>query len=245
MNDHEGTAPKWWEWLITGVVIAVGVVLCATGVGTALGVSLLVAGGSMLASNIMSAAGVNGKVASIISSVLNIVAGVALCFTPFAAIGASMIGGGIGGIAGGYISEALGGSFETGAMIGGIVGSIIGGQIHKGLTTTKLYRAVGSVEAKSLASSGKFSAVPGQMEGKFFATSKANATTWGKGLSGTEKIIATRVLKSGLSHESVTFFAKLDFIGPAYYFSNMAHLNSIISKTPYLLYALAANLHRF
>ena len=130
-NDHEGNKPKWWEWLVNGLVLAVGVVLCATGIGTALGVSLLVAGGSMLASNVMSAAGVNGKVASIISSTLNIVAGIALCFTPFAAMGASMIGSGVGGIAGGFISEALGFRFETGAMIGSIVGGIIGGQVYK------------------------------------------------------------------------------------------------------------------
>ena len=84
----------------------------------------------MLASNIMSAAGVDSKVASIISSGLNIVAGVALSFTPFVGIGVSMIGAGIGGIAGGYISEAFGGSFELGAGIGSIVGGILGGKIY-------------------------------------------------------------------------------------------------------------------
>lgn len=147
LNDHEGNAPKWWEWLINGLVIVAGVVLCATGIGTALGVGLLVAGGSMLASNIMSAAGVNGKVASIISSALSIVGGIALCFTPFAAMGASMIGSGIGGIAGGYISEALGGRFETGAMIGSIVGGIIGGQVYKGVQAISASRAVAAAKA--------------------------------------------------------------------------------------------------
>lgn len=138
LTDSEGNAPKWWQWLVSGALIVVGAVLCATGVGTALGVGLLVAGGSMMASNIMSAAGVDGKLATIIASVLNIVTGVALMFTPFAAIGASMIGSGVGAIAGGYISEALGFSFEAGAMIGGIVGGIVGGQIYKAASAVSL-----------------------------------------------------------------------------------------------------------
>ena len=46
----------------------------------------------MMASNIMSAAGVDGKVASIISAGLNIVTGVVLCATGVGgALGASMI----------------------------------------------------------------------------------------------------------------------------------------------------------
>ncbi|WP_251617681.1 hypothetical protein [Pumilibacter muris] len=138
-----------------------------------MGVSLLVAGGSMMASNIMSAAGVNGKVASIISSALNIVAGIALCFTPFAAMGASMIGSGIGGIAGGFISEALGGSFETGAMIGAIVGGIIGGQVYKGVQAASAARAAkatasaaaGSKSTSSAASASKNVPNPGGRHG--------------------------------------------------------------------------------
>ena len=52
-----------------------------------------------MASNIMSAAGVDGKVASIISAGLNIVAGVVLCATGIGgALGASMIGSGVGSI---------------------------------------------------------------------------------------------------------------------------------------------------
>ena len=128
--DAFGTAPKWWEWLISGLAVVGGAILCFIPGTQGLGVSLLVAGGSMLASNIMSAAGVDSKVASIISSGLNIVAGVALSFTPFVGIGVSMIGAGIGGIAGGYISEAFGGSFELGAGIGSIVGGILGGKIY-------------------------------------------------------------------------------------------------------------------
>jgi len=128
--DPSGHSPEWWQWALSGAALVGGAILCFIPGGQGLGVSLLVAGGSMMASNIMDAAGVDGKTASLISSGLNIVGGIALCFTPFAGIGANMIGSGIGGIAGGYISEALGGSFELGAAIGNIVGGIAGGKVY-------------------------------------------------------------------------------------------------------------------
>ena len=53
-------------------------------------------------------------------------------------MGASLIGSGIGGIAGGYISEVLGGSFELGAGIGNITGSILGGKIYDGIRFSKI-----------------------------------------------------------------------------------------------------------
>ncbi len=146
MNDTEGNAPAWWEWLVSGVLLVAGTVLCATGVGSALGAGLISAGGSMMASNIMSAAGVDGKVASIISAGLNIAAGVVLCATGIGgALGASMIGSGVGSIGGGFLSEALGFGFEAGAMIGGVVGGIVGGQIFKGVSalTAKKYSLEG------------------------------------------------------------------------------------------------------
>ena len=143
MNDSEGNAPKWWEWLVSGVLLTVGIVLCATGVGTGLGAGLIVAGSSMLASNIMSTAGVNGKTASIISAGLNIMAGIVLCCTGVGgAMGASLIGAGVGSIAGGYISEAVGYGFEAGAMIGGIVGGIVGGAIYNGVTAAASQKTV-------------------------------------------------------------------------------------------------------
>lgn len=52
--------------------------LCFVPGAQSLGASLLVVAGSMLASNIMSAAGVYSKLASIISCSLDIVAGIAL-----------------------------------------------------------------------------------------------------------------------------------------------------------------------
>ena len=52
-----------------------------------------------------------------------------------------MIGSGIGGIAGGYISEALGYSFTTWAAIGSFAGAIIGGQVHKGIQASAALKA--------------------------------------------------------------------------------------------------------
>ena len=46
-------------------------------------------------------------------------------------LGASMIGSGVLGIAGGFISEALGGGFTLGASIGSIAGGLIGGKAYK------------------------------------------------------------------------------------------------------------------
>lgn len=134
--DYNGNA--WWDWLITGITLTLGAVLCFVPGAQGLGVSLLVAGGSMLASNIMSAAGVDSKLASIISCSLDIVAGIALCYTPFASIGASMIGSGVLWLTGGFISESLGGSFALGSAIGSIAGSIIGWGIYKAYDNYKI-----------------------------------------------------------------------------------------------------------
>ncbi len=162
MNDTEGNAPAWWEWVVSGILIVVGTVLCATFAGSAFGAGLIAAGGSMMASNIMSAIGVDGKVASIISAGLNIVAGVALCFTPLAALGASMIGSGVGSIGGGFLSEALGFGFQAGAMIGGIVGGIIGGQIYKGIAAKDV--------SLSSSKSGNSPKIDSSVEGQGFDT---------------------------------------------------------------------------
>jgi len=124
---------EWWNWLVSGLSILVGAVLCCVPGGQGAGISMLVGGATSMASNIMDACGVNSKLSSIISSSLSIVAGAILCFTPFASIGASMIGSGIGGIAGGFISESLGGSFELGATIGNIAGGFIGSAAYDGI----------------------------------------------------------------------------------------------------------------
>lgn len=110
------------------------------GGGQVFGVGLIVGGTSSLLSSTLNAVGVDGKISSIITSGLSIIAGIALCFTPFAGIGAGLIGQGVGGIAGGFISEAVGGSFTTGAAIGGFIGDIIGGFAYRGITNYRLSR---------------------------------------------------------------------------------------------------------
>ena len=138
MVDNSGCAPAWWQWLVSGLTLGLGIALCFVPGGQVFGVGLIVAGASGLVSNTMDAVGVDGKIATLISSGLSIVAGIALCFTPFAGIGAGLIGQGVGSIAGGYISEALGGSFELGAAIGGMVGSLLGGLAYRGITSYRL-----------------------------------------------------------------------------------------------------------
>lgn len=130
----EITGYAWWNWTISGVQIAVGLALCLTGVGSVAGVSLLFASVSMLASNSMSALGMDDKLSMQIQSGLNLVAGISLSFVPgMGGIGASLIGSGIVGFAGGYISEALGGSYALGWAIGNVVGGIAVGMIYKNI----------------------------------------------------------------------------------------------------------------
>ena len=81
--------PNWLKWLIGGVCLIGGAVLCFIPGGQGLGVSLLVAGISATASNIMSAVGVDSKTACLISSGLNVIGGIVLCFTPFSGVGAN------------------------------------------------------------------------------------------------------------------------------------------------------------
>lgn len=57
---------------------------------------------------------------------MDVVVGATLLLTPFAPVGAGMVGSGFGSLAGGAISESLGGSYELGAGIGNIVGGVAG-----------------------------------------------------------------------------------------------------------------------
>lgn len=95
--------------------------------------------------------------------------------------------------------------------------------------STTLYRSVSDAEANDFYSTGKLNAASGQMEGKFFATSEANARTWGSKL-GSNHIIRIEIPNSALRHNSVTYFPRLDAIGAAYYFSDLAFLNSVAFK---------------
>ena len=142
MTDEDGTKPGFFDWFVSTALCIGGALLCLMPGAQGLGAALLISGVSMTVSNAMSAAGVNGKLASIISSGLDIGIGIALCFTPLAGLGASLIGSGVVGLAGGYISEACGYKFETGAAIGSIIGSVLGAKIY------------GSIKIKQLAHAG-------------------------------------------------------------------------------------------
>ena len=135
-TDSQGTS--WWDWLIGGLTLALGIALCFVPGGQVFGIGLIVGGASSLLSSTLDSIGVDGKISGIITSSLSIIAGIALCFTPFAGIGAGLIGQGVGGLAGGFISEAVGYSFTTGAAIGGIIGSIVGGLAYRGITNYRL-----------------------------------------------------------------------------------------------------------
>ena len=118
----------------------------------------------------------------------------------------------------------------AGTLTAGVVSGVLAGgakAIGNKLTTTKLYRSVNTVEANNFLSTGKLSAGAGQMEGKFFATTRSHAKIWGSKL-GSDNIISIRVPNSALSHSSVTYFPRLDAIGPAYYFSDLSYLNSVL-----------------
>ena len=208
--DESGNA--WWDWLLGIVVIVAAIVLsvATAGIGTIITGAL---GGGLTASIIGGAIGgaISGAVASFGTSLA--IQGISNGFNNinWVNVGLSTLTG-----------------FVSGAILGGI-----GGAIKYFSSTTKLYRAVSEAEYNSIKSTGKFSLGKGQMEGKFFATTKSNALTWGSKL-GSNKIVSIRVLKSSLTHSSITYFNMLDNIGKAYYFSDMSYLNNII-KTLFLL----------
>lgn len=125
---------RWWNWLISIGAIVCGIVLCATGIGAGIGAGLIVSGGLSLTTNILSAADVNSKTVSIVSSILSMAAGLILLATPLAGLGASLMGSGIGGIVGGFGAERFGFNFTTGAAIV----SFIGGAVHKWLQNARI-----------------------------------------------------------------------------------------------------------
>ena len=117
-----------------------------------------------------------------------------------------------------------------GTLAAGLTSGILSGgakAIGNKLSTTRLYRSVCPEEANSFMSTGRLSSGERYMEGKFFATNRNDAQIWGKKL-GNSEIISIRISKSALSHSSVSFFPRLDAIGPAYYFSDLEFLNSVL-----------------
>jgi len=82
---------------------------------------------------VVSGAGGSDKLSMQIQSGVTFVVGVGLMFVPgLQGLGASLIGSSILGFAGGYVSEALGGSYGLGWGIGSVVGGIAGGGAYRG-----------------------------------------------------------------------------------------------------------------
>jgi hypothetical protein len=134
--DPNGT----WDWgtflgfLGSSISIGLGVLLCFIPGAQLIGAGLIVSGALSMSVNIMNVCGVDSKTVAIIESISSIAIGTISMFIPgMQVFGATMLGSGIGGLAGGYISEYYGGDFAFGSAIGGFLGGLIGGGIYKGL----------------------------------------------------------------------------------------------------------------
>ena len=127
LNRWDPSGQAWYDWVPGIASVIAGTIMCATGFGAPVGIGLIVGGVSSLASTGFRAVGFDSKTATMLTAGVDIVGGAALLLTPFAPVGAGMIGSGFGSLAGGAISEKLGGSYELGATIGNIVGGVVGG----------------------------------------------------------------------------------------------------------------------
>jgi hypothetical protein len=95
--------------------------------------TLAVIAGLLALSYGLDAMGVDSRLALQIQSGVQVAAGIGFMFAPVPgarALGASLIGGGAASFGGGYLSEHLGGSYQTGWTVGNIVGGIAGGGIY-------------------------------------------------------------------------------------------------------------------
>ena len=134
LNRWDPSGQAWYDWVPGMLMTGAGVFMCATGFGTPAGIGLISGGTSWLTTSALGAAGFDPKFVSMATAGIDVVGGAALLLTPFAPIGAGMMGSGFGSLAGGAISEKLGGSYELGAGIGGIVGGVVGSSGYNKLT---------------------------------------------------------------------------------------------------------------
>lgn len=102
------------------------------------------------------------------------------------------------------------------AAIGVIAGGGLGGNTAARGTTT-LYRAVSEAEAASIGATGRFTAGPNSLGGKWFAETLENAKRWGDLLNGkgTSKLLEVKLPKS--AGDQLMRMERLDGIGPARY----------------------------
>lgn len=92
--------------------------------------------------------------------------------------------------------------------------------------TIQLFRNVDPGEFSSIASSGKFSTTPGQMEGKWFATQGEHADQWGQVLNQGRGLTVETRIPSALGDQLHFHPGKLDGIGPGLY-ANEGQLGKI------------------
>ena len=138
LNRWDPSGQAWYDWVPGIASVTVGTIMCATGFGTPIGIGLITGGASDLLSSTLGAAGFDSQLVSIVNSSMDVVVGTTLLFTPFAPVGAGMVGSGFGGLIGGAISESLGGSYELGAAIGNIFGGSVGSAVYSKISAFKV-----------------------------------------------------------------------------------------------------------
>jgi hypothetical protein len=106
LNRWDPSGQAWYDWVPGIAMTGIGIALCATGVGTTFGIGLIAGGVSSLTASTLGAAGFDSEFVSIATAGIDVVGGTALLMTPFAAVGAGMIGSGFGSLAGGAISKS-------------------------------------------------------------------------------------------------------------------------------------------
>ena len=89
-----------------------------------------------------------------------------------------------------------------------------------------LFRAVSEKELADIAAKGAFRAVGSSVEGKYFATTVADAMAWGQKFFGESyRIISATVSKDAL--KAMHYWDRLDGIGPAF-FSTIDNLKRVV-----------------
>ena len=138
LNRWDPSGQAWYDWVPRIASVTVGTIMCATGFGTPIGIGLITGGASDLLSSTLGAAGFDPKFVSMATAGSDVLIGSILLLTPFAPVGAGMVGSGYGALAGGAISENLGGSYEFGANIGSIVGGVVGSAVYSKISAFKV-----------------------------------------------------------------------------------------------------------
>ena len=98
------------------------------------------------------------------------------------------------------------------------VGKELGGiWVHNDCGLTTVFRAVSPGEATDIGEGGVFNTVPGQMEGKFFAGSAEDATSWGNEFypDGNYRLVSAEFPSATIDGAYTN--PNLDNIGPAWY----------------------------